>query len=332
MLTPGRKFSAGSSYRYGFNGKENDKDISAGAQDYGMRISDSRIGKFLSVDPLTPKYPELTPYQFASNSPISGIDLDGLEYAYYMDGTFIGHNTKDDQGKELSLSVSNSVRVFENSNVTNENTIRNRGKDLDIDINTFLHLSAFGYNENTRNSYSQQATENIIINRSKIHKSSLEKVMGGMAGNNVGTTHEERMKSNWFVPYSKFITTDNRDRNSNLNMKTAIQGAINACSGNDITNGAVYEKGRDFFKAEPRKNGTNWPDYIDFRDNGFKWQSNTLQKGDYNSSTIPDHIGNTSKGYKYIGLASYGGNVYLIDNPEFKAPKTSKGNLNKTEK
>ena len=48
-------------------------------QDYGMRVYDPRLGKFLSVDPLTPKYPELTPYQFASNSPIAHKDLDGLE-------------------------------------------------------------------------------------------------------------------------------------------------------------------------------------------------------------------------------------------------------------
>jgi hypothetical protein len=34
----------------------------------------------LSVDPLSYKYAELTPYQFASNRPIDGIDLDGLEY------------------------------------------------------------------------------------------------------------------------------------------------------------------------------------------------------------------------------------------------------------
>lgn len=50
---------------------------------YWMRIYDPRIGKFLSVDPITAKYPELTPYQFASNSPIDGIDLDGLEKLYY---------------------------------------------------------------------------------------------------------------------------------------------------------------------------------------------------------------------------------------------------------
>lgn len=32
------------------------------------------------MDPLTRGYPMLTPYQFASNRPIDGVDLDGLEY------------------------------------------------------------------------------------------------------------------------------------------------------------------------------------------------------------------------------------------------------------
>ena len=75
----GRKYSAGSSYRYGFNGKENDKDAGEGIQDYGMRIYDGRLGRFLSTDPLTKNYPMLTAYQFASNRPIVAIDLDGME-------------------------------------------------------------------------------------------------------------------------------------------------------------------------------------------------------------------------------------------------------------
>lgn len=68
-------------YRYGFNGKENDNEVKGqgNQQDYGMRIYDTRLGRFLSVDPITDEYPELTPYQFASNTPIMGVDLDGLE-------------------------------------------------------------------------------------------------------------------------------------------------------------------------------------------------------------------------------------------------------------
>jgi RHS repeat-associated protein len=68
--------------RYGFNGKEKDPSVEWGSAtyDYGFRIYNPTIAKFLSVDPLTQSYPELTPYQFASNSPISGIDLDGHEF------------------------------------------------------------------------------------------------------------------------------------------------------------------------------------------------------------------------------------------------------------
>lgn len=37
-------------YRYGFNGKENDNEVKGegNQQDYGMRIYDPRLGKFLS--------------------------------------------------------------------------------------------------------------------------------------------------------------------------------------------------------------------------------------------------------------------------------------------
>lgn len=82
MHQPNRQFVVGSIYRYGFNGKENDNEVKGDGnqQDYGMRIYDSRLGRFLSVDPWTKSYPMLTPYQYASNRPIDGIDLDGLEY------------------------------------------------------------------------------------------------------------------------------------------------------------------------------------------------------------------------------------------------------------
>ncbi len=78
---PERQFELDNGYRYGFNGKENDNEVKGegNQQDYGMRIYDTRLGRFLSVDPLTNKYPFLTPYQFASSTPIMAIDLDGQE-------------------------------------------------------------------------------------------------------------------------------------------------------------------------------------------------------------------------------------------------------------
>jgi RHS repeat-associated protein len=73
--------ATGEGYRFGFNGKENDNEVKGfgNQQDYGMRIYDPRVGRFLSVDPLTQEYPWYTPYQFAGNNPIRFIDLDGAE-------------------------------------------------------------------------------------------------------------------------------------------------------------------------------------------------------------------------------------------------------------
>ena len=70
-------------YRYGFNGKENDNDVKGegNQQDYGMRIYDGRLGRFLSVDPLAKSFSWYSSYQFAGNKPIKFIDLDGTEEA-----------------------------------------------------------------------------------------------------------------------------------------------------------------------------------------------------------------------------------------------------------
>jgi RHS repeat-associated protein len=87
MVMPGRKYPAGGGlYRYGFNGKEQDKETTGtSTYDYGFRIYNPALGRFLSVDPLQKKFPELTPYQFASNTPIQAVDLDGREGIQYLE-------------------------------------------------------------------------------------------------------------------------------------------------------------------------------------------------------------------------------------------------------
>jgi len=78
-LLPGRNYSS-SSYSYGFNGKLKDDEVHGAtgtSYDFGARIHDPRIGRFLSIDPRTLEYPESSPYSFAANNPIYFIDNQG---------------------------------------------------------------------------------------------------------------------------------------------------------------------------------------------------------------------------------------------------------------
>jgi RHS repeat-associated protein len=71
----GRSWSAG--YRYGFNGMEKDNETFSGAYDFGARIYDPRIGRWMSIDNSYDRYPSYTPYNFVLNSPIVLLDGDG---------------------------------------------------------------------------------------------------------------------------------------------------------------------------------------------------------------------------------------------------------------
>ena len=66
-------------YRYGFNGQEGDDEVAGegNSYDFGARIYDSRLGRWMSVDPLMKKYPSLSAYSFVGNCPILFIDPDG---------------------------------------------------------------------------------------------------------------------------------------------------------------------------------------------------------------------------------------------------------------
>jgi RHS repeat-associated protein len=110
MIMPGRKYNLGG-YRFGFNGKENDNEVKGGEglqQDYGMRIYDSRLGRFLSVDPLAQSFSWNSTYAFAENSPIWGVDLDGGEFRSAIDKV-----------KEVSqkIKAETSKRVEQKANV-----------------------------------------------------------------------------------------------------------------------------------------------------------------------------------------------------------------------
>lgn len=106
-------------YRYGFNGMESDGEV------YGQkgtsyttefRQLDTRIGRWLSIDALTEKFPELTPYQFAENTPLWAIDIDGLE-AFFIHGM---KSSKDDWRTKGFKEVRKSALKLTNNKEFND--------------------------------------------------------------------------------------------------------------------------------------------------------------------------------------------------------------------
>lgn len=82
-LLPGRNYSS-SSYNYGFNGKPKDDEIygSTGTSyDFGARLYDPRVGRWLSLDPLAIRFPYESNYLFAGGNPIYYVD-EGGKYKY----------------------------------------------------------------------------------------------------------------------------------------------------------------------------------------------------------------------------------------------------------
>jgi RHS repeat-associated protein len=68
-------------YRRGFNGMEKDDEVkgSGNSYDFGARMYDSRVGRWLSRDLLVREFSSLSPYTFANDNPTLFIDPNGKE-------------------------------------------------------------------------------------------------------------------------------------------------------------------------------------------------------------------------------------------------------------
>jgi len=76
-------------YRYGFNGKENDDKVKGkgNSYDFGARMYDSRLGRWMSRDPAEKKYPSFSTFNGFGCNPITFTDMTGatLEVAGKID-------------------------------------------------------------------------------------------------------------------------------------------------------------------------------------------------------------------------------------------------------
>lgn len=80
-------------YRYGFNGYEADNDVKGvgNSYDFGARMLDPRLGRFLSIDKECQALISPSPYNYALNTPIQAGDEDG-NFPIFINGKATSDN------------------------------------------------------------------------------------------------------------------------------------------------------------------------------------------------------------------------------------------------
>ena len=105
----------GDGYRYSFQGQEHDDEVKGegNSVNYKYRMHDPRVGRFFAVDPIYGIYPMLSPYQFASNSPVYAIEMEGLQAWVVTWASQSSDKHGDQQIGHTGIVVKNYIEVKE---------------------------------------------------------------------------------------------------------------------------------------------------------------------------------------------------------------------------
>jgi murein DD-endopeptidase MepM/ murein hydrolase activator NlpD len=128
MGLPGRKYSATTGYRYGFNGQEKETDLNESITTAAFWEYDSRIGRRWNIDPLYNIW--ASPYGCFENNPIIYSDVLGLE----GEPTYLVK--KGDNLSQIAKANKTSVSVLLslNKNIKDPDKIR-AGDTINLPIN-----------------------------------------------------------------------------------------------------------------------------------------------------------------------------------------------------
>ena len=96
---------SGDGYRFGFQGQEMDDEISGSGNsiDFGNRMYNPRLGRWLTIDPLAARQPDQSPYKAFLNNPLIWNDPDGRDE--YL--TIVIDDRKS--GKTMTIKVAKPI-------------------------------------------------------------------------------------------------------------------------------------------------------------------------------------------------------------------------------
>ena len=104
------------SYPFVFTGKERDEETGYGY--FGARYMDHELmTMWLSVDPMSDKYPSISPYAYCAWNPVKLVDSDGREFGDYYDkqGNYLGWDGREDYNVHIVKDRASIDKIKSNS-------------------------------------------------------------------------------------------------------------------------------------------------------------------------------------------------------------------------
>ncbi len=87
---------AGLTLRDAYTGKEaQTPDFTTGYTDFGARQYSPALRRWMTPDPLSEKYYDVSPYAFCNNNPVNFVDPDGEDIYYFSEGRYSGKSECD---------------------------------------------------------------------------------------------------------------------------------------------------------------------------------------------------------------------------------------------
>ncbi len=273
----------------------------------------------MSVDPLRKDYPQLTPYQFASNSPIAGIDLDGLEFYYAADGKFLGQGS-DPKNLQVRLAKVTGKTPAGNltlKSVTIDGSNSKAWTVIHDNHDDFKKIAAIVYNEADGKSAEGRmevaGIVSVLENRAKYEKTSLIRQLTIAKGIN---GEDPKLRGR--------IDTE-KGPNATLKRGNIYSGLILALtSKDDFSKGAYFWDGLDFNK-DAKPNGGYKERYLP----GFKFTDMAHDLFKQGDNLAPGKTTYGSWNYKYESTTTIGKTTFSKLNSDYKDAQYSGANQQK---
>ncbi len=297
MLMPGRHEQE-NTYEYGFNGMRKDdeiKDESGTSYDFGARMYDPRVGRFLCRDKFEKNFSYLSPFVFARNVPIVGTDINGdsLYILIYTKGSLVHDGDDDRMFKAAALTRQRDIETSKSFNKNTDKVVVLSVEDIS-DTKYRVEWATGEYSEQ----YGKTAEVSIYSH------SGLDGPMGSEYTQHYSTDGYQMSSEGW----------GNIDFNWGTNANMRILG----CNSGNMEDGEDFNFALNLSKLSNFKNVTVW---------GQKKSSYPSFCIDERKSSANMDNGTFPKGSRVYMVGSDGGLDDKFFNNAYKMTRAKNGNL-----